>query len=95
MPVYPSGAMFPNSGSPEAATMRSWQPRAPCSLQPPPTRDKLNKDSAELFTQMTGERGTQKFWGTFPLASTSVSGALVWLAPPQRVQFRVVEESGF
>lgn len=57
-----------------------------------PIRNKLNEGSAELFTRMTGEWGTQQVWESFSLASTS---ALGWLVPPQGVFWlRVVEDSG-
>ena len=53
--VSPSGAMIPNPGSPEAATMRGWQPQALRSLQPTPIRTVLREASAELCSH-TGLR---------------------------------------
>lgn len=75
--------------------MKAGSPGAPWSLQPTPIRNKLKERSAELFTRMAGERGTQQVWESFLLASTSAFGDSAWLVPPQRlVWFRVVEDLG-
>lgn len=56
--VSPSGAMIPNPGSPEAATMQGWQPQALRSLQPTPIRTAFREASAELYLH----RGLQDLW---------------------------------